>query len=501
MADFNNLSDKDIRDLLKRRLLEQGVDDSDPLTQKLIDMEAKLAFSNEALIVPSLQKEKELFEKLNNIKSNNNNKTYKWFLLSLLIVLPLTVFFLYKNLATRSLSQQSAGTTMAAPQTSAAQNVTPADLLVESGVIEKPAPLKGMGMNTVTDSTESEPVDKWTIGDPGIKGDYKPVASKKHGQYAADPYENIPVLSDSEKDRTKKMKEKLVKSTLKIDKKLWAYIPASSEMINGTMISVQGFYMFNQEVSNNTYRIFLNDLIMQDKTDDFMKAVPDTAKWLINGKSFYEPMRKNYFWHPAYNDFPVLNVSREGAKLFCNWLTNAVNDKIKASYPKEKWESLFMNDLRIPAEEEWIIAARGGLGNVPYPWATGPESKGPQNSKGCYLCNFSIINYPDSLKKLSYCANDQLKNAITSAGTHSGDFYFTAKVNSYNPNNFGLYCMSGNVSEMVWQFKTGKPCAKGGSWNSDAAQIKINAEPELINEVEGSPYVGFRPVFTVKTTK
>ena len=160
-----------------------------------------------------------------------------------------------------------------------------------------------------------------------------------------------------------------------------------------------------------------------------------------------------------------------------------------------------INDIRIPAEEEWVIAARAGKGDHPYPWSYRPGTKQTQNAKGCYLCNFSIINYPDSLRKLSECSNDKLKNAITSAGSVSGDFYFTCKVNSYNPTDYGLYCICGNVSEMVWQYKTKTPCAKGGSWNSDAEQIKVSAEPELMNVVEGNPTLGFRPVFTAKKSK
>ena len=51
---------------------------------------------------------------------------------------------------------------------------------------------------------------------------------------------------------------------------------------------------------------------------------------------------------------------------------------------------------------------------------------------------------------------------------------------------------------MVWQYKTKNACAKGGSWNSDAEQVKVSAEPELMNITEGSPYLGFRPVFPAK---
>ena len=65
----NQLSDKDIRDLLKWRLLEQDGED-DLLTQKLLDMETKLVFGNEALLMPSSQKENELLKMLCEYKND-----------------------------------------------------------------------------------------------------------------------------------------------------------------------------------------------------------------------------------------------------------------------------------------------------------------------------------------------------------------------------------------------------------------------------------------------
>ncbi len=501
MTDQKNNNDKHIRDLLKWRLLEQAGDD-DLLTKKLIDMEAKLVFSNEALMQPSLQKENELLNKLKETKSKN--RLLKWILPSFLIVLTSIVILFYKN--------DTAKPIVASNNASVSPEQNSNLPTIQTHTIESTDSTVGTVSTIVVkvsekeqkiDSVKLEAKEKWTVGDAGIKVEQKQVAPKKVATYD-NTYEGIPALSEYQKSWTKKMKEKMVKAVIKLDKNSWVYIPTSTESIYGDVVSVQGFYMSNMEVTNNTYRIFLNDLIIQDKFDDYIKAVPDTAKWLtdiIKGRSYGEPMRKNYFWHPAYDEFPVVNVSREGVKMFCMWLTNAVNEKIKASHSKEKSETLLINDIRIPAEEEWIVAARGGKGDYSYPWSYRSGTKNPQNSKGCYLCNFSIVNYPDSLKNRAECSNDKLKNAITSAGTYSNDFFCTCKVNSYNPNDYGLFCICGNVSEMVWQYKTKNPCAKGGSWKSDAEQIKVNAEPELMNVTEGNPALGFRPVFTAKKSK
>jgi|GEM_PF-1160222 len=496
MDDHNpELTDKNIRDLLKRRLIEQ--DDDDLLTQKLTDMEAKIAFGLEALHVPSAQKEKELFEKLSKL---SKPLFLKWFLPLLLLAVSFCIVMWMlppdapaPPAGSSSVELPEAGTSAFIQPDSSEQpgSTQPAEPAVISEVTD-PAGL--------ADTVAPEDNVRWLVADPGIKVEYIPQKRKADPEWT-DAYENIPVLTEKERDWTQKNKEKLVKAIMKRDKQMIAYVPARTEIIYGDTVSMNGFYIFTQEVTNNTYRTFLNDLLMQDKIDDFLKAVPDTAKWLIDGKSYSEPMRKNYYWHPAYDDYPVVTVTRDGAKMFCDWLTNAVNEKVKRAYAKDKDDSPYINDFRIPAEEEWLTAARGGHGDIPYPWALGPAKQGVQNSKGCYLCNFSILNYPDSLKKKCECANKEVKHPITSAGTVFNDFYCTAKVNSYNPNDFGLYCMSGNVAEMVWTYKSHQPSAKGGSWNSDAGQVKINAAPEFTGFSGASPYIGFRPVFTAVTVK
>ena len=75
----------------------------------------------------------------------------------------------------------------------------------------------------------------------------------------------------------------------------------------------------------------------------------------------------------------------------------------------------------MPTEAEWEYAARGGLDLSMYPWG-GPYTR---NYKGCFLANFKPLrgNYIDD-----------------------GEVY-TAKVASFEPNEFGLYDMSGNVAE------------------------------------------------------
>ena len=49
---------------------------------------------------------------------------------------------------------------------------------------------------------------------------------------------------------------------------------------------------------------------------------PDTTVWIRDfAYSYNEPMHNDYFWHAAYDDYPVVGVTWKQAKAFCNWKT------------------------------------------------------------------------------------------------------------------------------------------------------------------------------------
>jgi formylglycine-generating enzyme required for sulfatase activity len=253
----------------------------------------------------------------------------------------------------------------------------------------------------------------------------------------------------------------------------FVFIPMGTYILDSNKISVQAFYISKTEVTNKQYREFLSDLKAKRDFDAYKSAMPDTNKWQndLYGKNL--PLVEIYFRHPAYDDYPVVNVSREGAELYCKWLT-------------KKYESLLGNSntqFRLPMREEWIWAAKGGLSQTLYPW----EGKYLRNSKGCYLCNFRTLNE----KHITFNYETGQYELISEASKGMADGYdlFTAKVMSYKPNNYGLYDMSGNVAEMVQQ----KDIVVGGSWMSAGNDVRI----ESVAPYKGpEPTVGFRPVIS-----
>ncbi len=238
--------------------------------------------------------------------------------------------------------------------------------------------------------------------------------------------------------------------------------------------SLKGFYMMSTEVSNADYDEFLKELESNGETERLELANIQSEKW--NQRDFYygEPFVETYDSHPAYENYPVVNVSRKAAELYCEWLTEKW---AKRTDTKEKLV------FRLPTKTEWMYAARGGHDLSPFPWG----GYYVRNNKGCYLANFKHVDE----SRIKYNRKTEEYEIVgKSKAELRGSGHITSPVTSYFPNNFGLYNMSGNVSEFLYDGST-----KGGSWASTAYYLQISAEDEFEDlNGDASPYVGIRPI-------
>lgn len=270
-----------------------------------------------------------------------------------------------------------------------------------------------------------------------------------------------------------------------------------------TQQHVQSFYMDETEVTNVMYLEYLDWIksVFPPENDNYKKiyngALPDTLVWR-NRLGFNEVMTNNYLRHPAYAEYPVVGVSWVQATEFSNWRTDRVNELIleqegftargaklnveegqafstqtylnapslayggndsitrggkrSASLMKRNTDStdlyvqrkdgLLLPAYRLPTEAEWEYAALGlvGLrsynvyrGRKKYPWDGQYTRSGQRRSRGDQLANFK--------------QGDGDYGGIAGWSDDGADI--TAEVKSYDPNDYGLYDMAGNVAEWV----------------------------------------------------
>ena len=223
------------------------------------------------------------------------------------------------------------------------------------------------------------------------------------------------------------------------------------------------------------------------RRENFIKEVPvpiypDTTVWIRDfNYSYNEPMHNDYFWHDAYNDYPVVGVTWHQAKAFCEWRT-----KTKNNYQKTKKKKSLVPEFRLPTEAEWEFAARGGLQGAMYPWG-GPYTK---NDRGCFMANFKPMRGDYSVDQALY----------------------TVEANAYDPNGYNLYNMAGNVSEWIdssyepeaYEFSsTINPnvndeendlkVVRGGSWKDVKYFLQVSSR-DYENADQARSYIGFRTV-------
>jgi len=270
-----------------------------------------------------------------------------------------------------------------------------------------------------------------------------------------------------------------------------------------TQQHVQSFYMDETEVTNIMYLEYLDWLkSVYPPTEPKYKniyhgALPDTLVWR-NRLGFNEMMTNNYLRHPAYAQYPVVGVNWIQAVEFSNWRTNRVNEGIladaniiKPSAPYEdvspestfdtetylnapsqtyggndeairggrtserlsqrndstglyvqRKDGLLLPKYRLPTETEWEYAALGLVevrsyniyrGRKKYPWTGKYTRSGKRRTRGDQLANFK--------------QGDGDYGGIAGWSDDGADI--TAPVASYNPNDYGLYDMAGNVAEWV----------------------------------------------------
>jgi formylglycine-generating enzyme required for sulfatase activity len=290
-------------------------------------------------------------------------------------------------------------------------------------------------------------------------------------------------------EETKKQKNKMVtEATLQMEL-YYAHItgPSKSGFIGPAFAT--SFFLKTTEVTVREYQAFLNDLLMNNRKEDWEKARPKYEEMF--GKSQDSTDKKffdTYFSSTHYKNYPVVFVTPEAAEMYCTWLQTEI---IKNSNGK-----FLKTEVRLPNESEWEKAALGDKPNAKYATTNGKIKHRfggyEANFKSTQDNNFNFVN-PEAAEEAELDTTTTPKKH--SAGQNKNKF--TCHVMEYGTNSKGLYNMSGNVSEMVYD-KNRKVVTKGGNWNSPADYLQIKFDDEFPFGASASPYIGFRPVITFK---
>lgn len=260
-------------------------------------------------------------------------------------------------------------------------------------------------------------------------------------------------------------------------------------------VTVSSFYMDQTEVTNFhwlEYLYWISRAYNETYPMVYKNALPDTLVWR-SPLAFMEKYVDYYLRHPAYRDYPVVGVSWLQANDFCKWRTDRVNEYILIregvlgfdiaqqdeetfntdAYYAGQYEGVVEKNLkdlnptnkngkklgerivrmedgillpsyRLPTEAEWEFAATSLIGNLQagteniterrvYPWNGHWVRQDEKGFTGKIRANFKRGR----------------GDFMGVAGNLNDNADVTAPVESYWPNDYGLYNMAGNVSEWV----------------------------------------------------
>nr|XP_057944079.1 inactive C-alpha-formylglycine-generating enzyme 2 isoform X1 [Doryrhamphus excisus] len=222
-------------------------------------------------------------------------------------------------------------------------------------------------------------------------------------------------------------------------------------------VQLESFYLDKHPVTNSAFRAFVREqkykteaekfgwsFVFQDFVSEDLKS---KITQRIESAPWWLPVERVFWRQPSGPgsgigerlDFPVVQVSWNDAQAFCSW-----------------------KGKRLPSEEEWEWAARGGLQGRTFPWGNKYQTNRSNLWQG---------SFPDR-------------------DTAEDGYHGVSPVTAFPPqNNFGLLDMIGNTWEWTSSsFPGARPMfvLRGGSW-IDTADGSANHRATVTTRMGNTP--------------
>lgn len=233
----------------------------------------------------------------------------------------------------------------------------------------------------------------------------------------------------------------------------------------------QSFYMGSTPVTVGQFKAFVDETGYRTEAEYDGKG----GHGYNADKNKFEGLFPTYNWKftgwSQTDQFPVVNVSINDARKFCEWASRKT-----------------AKDIRLPTEEEWEYSCKAGT-----------------------KTRFFTGDSPNSLEGYANVFDDALREQLSEAKpvnrtySFNDGYAFTAPVGQFKPNPWGLYDMIGNVYQLCENksvanegeqspYPVKKFIARGGSYNSGPEFSRSTLRGNITSSSKYA-YIGFRVIY------
>lgn len=212
-----------------------------------------------------------------------------------------------------------------------------------------------------------------------------------------------------------------------------------------------------------------------------ISVYPDTLCWnKLDSTVYYGDLPRIYFWHPAYDSYPVIGLGIDQMKAFCQWRSALLNEYNNDSENKKAKHYNVRFDL--PTQAQWDSIANFGEVQTDFPGNISDPHEPKLKSELKFKKNNNfLINTSDFFGFSSFYRSPWYLMTKTTE-TYGNKYKY------YNSKKSKILGMAGNIAEVTLDEKI-----LGGSWYHPTECAKKNYEIDHDTSIP-TAWSGFRCV-------